>query len=127
MIDWDFIKDSYNNIKGTNFRNDKEMLIAVHKKIGSLRGMEDALGVSWVTIASRMDYHDISRRKIMKNGELSSKIATIPDKELLTMTSKEIANRVGCSHDWAMRNLARQGRKYNRRFKYYNKQQEGKE
>ena len=122
MVDWNFIKDSYNKIKGTKYLTDEDMLRAVYRKVNSLRGMEFILGVSWATIATRMDYYGISRRKQPRGGKYPAKIAAIPADELRTMPSKEIADLVGCSHDWAMRNLARQGREYNRRFRYPERQ-----
>uniref|UniRef100_A0A6M3LIN0 Uncharacterized protein n=1 Tax=viral metagenome TaxID=1070528 RepID=A0A6M3LIN0_9ZZZZ len=119
MVDWNFILESYNKIKGTKYLTDEDMLRAVHRKVKSLRNMETVLGVSWATIATKMDYYGIKRRKQPREGEYPAKIAAIPAEELLTMTSREVAARVGSSHDWVMRNLARQGRPYKRRFPFY--------
>ena len=43
MIDWKFILQSYNNIKGTGFKSDKQLLQALYAELGNIEKMREIL------------------------------------------------------------------------------------
>ena len=60
-INWDFIVESYNVIKGANYENYLQLLIDLYQNMGS-KPIAKILGVSYSTILSELKYYGIPIR-----------------------------------------------------------------
>ena len=101
-------------VVGMDYESPKELLTDLYAELRNLRYMEDELNVSWPTIAAKMDKLGVGRRHLDVPSIVAPKIAGIPGDKLKTMTSHEIAEKVGCTLSWALVVLKRQGRVYRR-------------
>ena len=119
-VDWEEMVGGYNRIKGEGFLSAKGLLEHLYTELNNLRKMEELLGVSWAAISAKMDKENIPRRHVKKDGPKTDAITKIPDETLKEMDCKAVAEFVGCTINWAIVCLRRQGRSYKKHRRYAN-------
>ena len=106
MIDWQSICDEWNK-RTSNRHSVAEMLEHLYLNQGSLETMGNYLGVSSCAIARHMDRLDIKRKHYDRFAlTIAGKLAKYSDEQLVNLTAKQLAHRLG-NHPYSIRAVLR--------------------
>ena len=115
MIDWDQLVLDYNQMKKANHTSVEGLLKHLYKENHNLKKMDAILGVSWPMISDKMDELKISRRRNPNRfSQPISIIKNLPESVRKKMTSKQIAEKAGCTRMWARCLMRRNGMDFKR-------------
>ncbi len=102
IIDWDDLKKACNEELHTNFANAHDMLVQLYKQHRSYDKVASLLGVSRNALMKKigeLGLKGMINRKFNTRDAFAKKaFLAIPDEQRLQMTSREIAEMIGCGH-----------------------------